>query len=134
MSASIKSLNTARKRTNNPYLTLYLWQHSKADVIGGVKDIVEDSQGVAYVAQINMAVQRGREAFALAEAKQIGGSSYGYNPKRYYYDEKDHRHLVEVDILEASLVSFPANPHATVLDAKSSVIKARTTVQNSSTC
>lgn len=66
-----------------------------------------------------MQVQRGREAFALAEAKQIGGSSYGYTAKRYFYDTNEDRHLLEVDVQEASLVSFPANPHAQVLDAKS---------------
>ncbi len=119
MSKSIAQLNQARKRTNDPYLMLYLWQHNKNEIIGGVKDISEDSQGYFYVAQVNMKVQRGREAFALAEAKQIGGSSYGYDPQKFFFDEKKNRHLVEVDVLETSLVSFPANPYATVVDAKS---------------
>ena len=119
MSKTIANLNQTRKQTNNPYLLLYLWQHDKHAPIGGIKGLTEDSQGVIYEAQINMNVQKGREAFALVEEQQVGGSSYGYDPVQHYYTG-DIRHLKEVTLHEVSVVSFPANPHARTLSVKSS--------------
>lgn len=115
---TIAHLTQTQKQSNNPYLCLYLWQHDKHSPIGGIKGLTEDSHGVIYEAKINMNVQKGREAFALVEEQQVGGSSYGYDPSVFYYTG-DIRHLKEITLHEVSVVSFPANPHARTLSVKS---------------
>jgi hypothetical protein len=64
-----------------------------------------------------MGVQRAREALDIAEQKGIG-SSYGYDPDLVAF-VGDTRHLKSVTLHEVSQVSFPANPHAPILDVKS---------------
>jgi Caudovirus prohead serine protease len=43
---TIGALETARKAKGNPWLCPDLWQHDKRELIGGIKGLTEDSQGV----------------------------------------------------------------------------------------
>ena len=56
-----------------------------------------------------MDVARGREAYALLKAQDIDGLSIGYIARDYDYDSQGVRHLKDVDLLEGSLVTIPAN-------------------------
>lgn len=129
MTSSVKELEQKRKRTNDPYLLPYLNQHQRTEVIGGIKAISENAQGYAYTAQINLKVQKGREAFSLIEEKMLSGSSYGYDALRYWYEEQPQkgmfdeqgdriRHLLEVKLHEISICTFPAHEYARVIGAK----------------
>lgn len=68
---------------------------------------------------------RGREAWALAKMTPrpaINGLSIGYIPKEWSMrsrPEEPRRTLKKVDLLEVSLVTFPANPKARVQSVKS---------------
>jgi HK97 family phage prohead protease len=118
---TISNLNQERRHRGDNALAPFLWQHDRKELLGSVVNLEEQSKGVVYTAQLNMKVQRAREAFALAEEKQIG-SSYGYDPIRYQYstDTKGNeiRHLLEIKLHESSLVSHPANPYAVILGTK----------------
>ena len=59
--------------------------------------------------RFNMDVAKGREAYALLKAKDIDGLSIGYIARDYDYDSQGVRHLKDVDLLEGSLVTIPAN-------------------------
>lgn len=68
---------------------------------------------------------RGRESYALLKMTPrpaISGLSIGYVPKEWEprsKPEEPRRRLKKVDLIEVSLVTFPANPEARVVDVKS---------------
>lgn len=114
---TIAALEAARKRTNDPHLMPYLWQHNRQEPLGGVKSLAEDRLGVIYEAHLVQSIRRAQEALDLMEQKMLG-SSYGYDPVLFAH-EGDIRHLKEITLKEASAVTFPANPHARMLAVKS---------------
>lgn len=88
-----------------------LWQHSQDEPIGSI--IVSTSQdGLLVDGRFNLNVQRGREGHALLSAGDISGLSIGYIPTEWWYDSEGIRHLKEVDLMEVSFVTFPANEMA----------------------
>ena len=90
----------------------YLWQHDQKEPIGSF--VITSSDDVLSVdGHFNMEVTKGREGYALLKAGDITGLSIGYIARDYYYDEKGIRHLTDVDLLEGSLVTIPANALAT---------------------
>lgn len=85
-----------------------LWQHDQGEPIGSM--IVGTSQeGLLVEGKFNLDVQRGREGHALLSAGDISGLSIGYIPIEWWYDSEGIRHLKEVDLMEVSFVTFPAN-------------------------
>jgi hypothetical protein len=99
-----------------------LWSHDQSKPIGTWLQMGEDGKGLLVAGRINLDVQAGREARALLKAGAIKGLSIGYraDPKATRYDAKlGARILGGVMLHEVSLVSIPANPAASVLQAKS---------------
>lgn len=86
----------------------YLWQHDQASPIGSFV-ITSSEDSLAVEGRFNMEVARGREGYALLKAGDITGLSIGYIARDFFYDEKGVRHLTDVDLLEGSLVTIPAN-------------------------
>ena len=81
----------------------------------------EDAKGLYLKGQLNMKVQRAREAHALLEAGDIDGLSIGYDLLGYEKDSKDESvwHLTKIRLREVSIVTEPANDNATVDAVKS---------------
>lgn len=97
-----------------------LWQHQPDEPIGVLHSLKEDSYGLHVSGELLLAITRGAEAYALLKSGAINGLSIGYRPKRFDYDPKTGvRYLQEVELLEVSLVTFPANEHAGVTHLKS---------------
>lgn len=91
-----------------------LWQHDPARPIG-VWDIVrEDARGLYVKGRILAEVQDGREALALLEAGAIDGLSIGYRTVRADKAADGGRRLLELDLWEVSVVTFPMQPEARV--------------------
>lgn len=86
----------------------YLWQHDQKEPIGSFV-ITSSDADLSIEGRFNMDVAKGREGYALLKAEDITGLSIGYVARDYYYDEKGIRHLTDVDLLEGSLVTIPAN-------------------------
>lgn len=96
-----------------------LWQHDPDDVIG-VLYAQEDAKGLRVEGELNLAVQCAIEAHALVKQGAIKGMSIGYMTKEYQYNEDENiRTLTEVELMEVSLVTFPANTRAQVDSVKS---------------
>ena len=89
-----------------------LWQHDPAQPIGVWDEVSEDAHGLHVRGRILADVARGREAAALVKARAIDGLSIGYRAVRVVKDAQGHRRLVEVDLWEVSLVTFPMLPEA----------------------
>lgn len=97
-----------------------LWQHRSAMPIGVYDVIREDSKGLYVEGALNQDVQQGREAYSLLKQGALSGISIGYDTIREEYDHSGIvRKLLEVDLAEASLVTFPMLDSARVDSVKS---------------
>lgn len=104
----------------NPRRTL-LWQHFTWEPIG-VIELREDDVGLFIESgQINLDVQRGKEARSLLLQEAVTGLSMGFNV--LHSDDKPNgegRIVREVELWEGSLVTFPALKSAQVIEARDS--------------
>jgi uncharacterized protein len=96
-----------------------LWQH-KMDTPIGVWDVAEETDKGLLVRGRILDTSAGDDAYKLAKAGAVKGLSIGYTPKRQEFDrDKGTRKLLEVELHEVSLVTFPANDRAKVTRVKS---------------
>jgi HK97 family phage prohead protease len=92
-----------------------LWQHDTHCPIGRWMELREDDRGLYCKGKLFLAVQAGREAHELMREGAVDGLSIGYTTKRYEIDRDNQvRKLLEVDLREISVVTFPMNEAATV--------------------
>lgn len=94
-----------------------LLHHDMRQVAGVWQDAEEDDKGLRLRGQLNMEVQKAREAFYLAKQGALKGLSIGF------YTRKDRivdgvRHIEEAELLEVSMVTFPANERAQLTGTK----------------
>lgn len=104
---------------NDNGLPAMLYQHDARDVIGVWTVAKEDKNGLLLEGEINLEVQKGKEAYALLKQGAIKGLSIGFRTKTAAFDKDGKRHLKDVDLMEVSLVTFPANQEAQVISVKS---------------
>lgn len=96
-----------------------LFQHDPAAPIGVWREIREDFRGLFVSGRLMTEVAKGREVLALMRAGAIDGLSIGFRTVRGRTDAKSGvRHLLEVDLWEVSVVTFPMLPAARVSAVK----------------
>lgn len=96
-----------------------LWQHRAATPIGVYTHMAEDGHGLHVEGRFVLEAQSGAEAYALTKAGAVSGLSIGYMERKVEDDKTTGiRKLVELDLWEVSLVTFPANDDARVSDVK----------------
>lgn len=97
-----------------------LWQHRSDQPIGVYDEIVEDDTGLFVKGSLLIGeVGQAKEAHALMKAGAVTGLSIGYWVRESSYDEKTGiRTLTKLDLVEVSLVTFPANDDARVETVK----------------
>jgi hypothetical protein len=93
-----------------------LWQHRQDQPIGVYDEIVEDETGLFVKGRLlTDDVAQAKEAHALLKAGAVTGLSIGYWVRESSFDEKTNvRTLLKLDLVEVSLVTFPANDDARV--------------------
>jgi HK97 family phage prohead protease len=93
-----------------------LWQHRSAEPIGIYDELREDEHGLFVRGRLLIKdVARAAEAFALMKAGAVTGLSIGYWVIDATYDAKTEiRLLKKLDLVEVSLVTFPAKDDARV--------------------
>jgi hypothetical protein len=84
-----------------------LWQHDPAQPIGVWDEVEEDARGLRVRGRLLPGIERAREAAALVRAGALDGLSIGYRTVRATRDPSGRRRLLEVDLWEVSLVTFP---------------------------
>lgn len=94
-----------------------LWQHEWDKPIGIVK-AMEDEKGLYVEASLNLDTQLGKEAYSLLKQGALDSMSIGFRVKKDEIKE-NIRVIKQVDLHEVSIVTFPANPSATVNTVKS---------------
>ncbi len=99
-------------------LPAMLIQHSPYDVGGVWKKAEENDNGLIMEGELNLDVQKSREAYSLVKQGALKGLSIGFRTMDAYYDDANVRHLKQVRLLEVSLVTFPANQAAQITSVK----------------
>lgn len=100
-----------------------LWQHDAQQPIGAWREIYEDGHGLFVRGDLFIAdIARAREAYRLVKESVVSGLSIGYRVRQSHRDAASGvRVLTEVELLEISMVTFPANAQARVTAVKSSL-------------
>lgn len=92
-----------------------LWQHRTAEPIGVWDDMAEDPKGLFMRGTILKGVQTAEEARIRAIAGAVTGLSIGYYVRDDSFDQVEGvTRLKRLDLIETSLVTFPANDDARV--------------------
>ena len=85
-----------------------LWQHKAGAVIGRVEHLSEDARGLRVIASVGDA-----RASRLLGGGKVDGLSFGYRV-REAKSAAGLRELVELELVEVSLVANPMQPRARV--------------------
>jgi HK97 family phage prohead protease len=97
-----------------------LWQHDPFEPIGVWEEVREDNHGLFVKGRLLKEVDKGREALALLKAGAMDSMSIGYRTVESSPNAEGRvRKLLEVDLWEVSLVTFPMLLEAQVTDVKS---------------
>jgi hypothetical protein len=88
-----------------------LWQHESGKPIGRIDYLREDKRGLRVIARLSGSAA-GREAAALLRDGAVSGLSFGYRVREARGSEP--RELVDLDLVEVSLVTLPMQPKARV--------------------
>jgi hypothetical protein len=84
-----------------------LWQHEAGRPIGRIEYLREDRRGLRVIARLVDA-----KAAALLKDGAVGGLSFGYRVREAAGEKP--RQLIDLDLVEVSLVTFPMQPRARV--------------------
>jgi len=102
-----------------------LFQHEPSEPIGVWEKIEQDQNGLFVSGRIIQTSQRGKEVLELLRQKAIDGLSIGFRTQRSRTDRKTGiRSILEADLWEISVVTFPMLPGARVQNVKSTIAPA----------
>jgi HK97 family phage prohead protease len=92
-----------------------LYQHDPSSPIGAWTALREDGSGLRVEGRVALQTHKGREVFELMRAGAIDGLSIGFRTVRSRLEPKSGaRQILEADLWEISVVTFPMHPDARV--------------------
>ncbi|MEW5421396.1 HK97 family phage prohead protease [Amorphus sp. 3PC139-8] len=104
-----------------------LYQHDPAEPIGRWLTIAEDRRGLFVRGRLTSETTKAREVRALMREGVLDGLSIGFKTVRSRTEPKTgHRLLLEVDLWEISIVTFPMLPEARARAAKAAAVSVAT--------
>ena len=99
-----------------------LYQHDPREPIGAWISLAEDHYGLAVEGRLSADTARAREVKSLMREGILDGLSIGFRTVRSREDPvRGVRRLLEIDLWEISIVTFPMLPEARLRAAKSAV-------------
>lgn len=107
-----KSLDLMKTKGKFPK---FLWQHDARKPIGVWEDMYEDDHGLFVKGRLLLDIKRGKEVWSMLKSKAVDGLSIGYKSSSKLPGGK----LTDVDLMEISVVTFPACEDAKVESVKS---------------
>lgn len=98
-----------------------LWQHDPTQPIGKWEEVREDERGLFVKGRLFKDIQRAADAMTLIREGVVDSMSIGYRTIESAKEGAGDRvrKLLELELWEVSLVTFPANKMATITDVKS---------------
>jgi len=98
-----------------------LWQHdTKAPCGHWFAYELKDPHGVLATGKFNLATQWGRDAYGAIKGGDTDSCSIGYLTEKATYDRQGVRHLEELNLKEASWVTFAADGASKLVGVKAS--------------
>ncbi len=102
-------------------MPVLLWQHDTKAPIGRFEEVREDEKGLYVKGRLSMQ-GRGAEAYELLRMGALDGLSIGFITREATRDAATGtRRISKADLMEVSLVTFPANDLARTHSVKSAV-------------
>jgi uncharacterized protein len=96
-----------------------LFQHDPNQPIGQWLDMREDARGLWVKGKLALGVGQARDVLALMRSKALDGLSIGFKTIRSRKDiATGVRRILEADLWEVSVVTFPMLPSARIADVK----------------
>jgi len=92
----------------------FLWQHDPSTPIGTIEALAEDEKGLRIIARLSPQSRAAQEAQALVTDGAIDGLSFGYRVRKARTQNGGGRELLDVDLVEISLVTFPMQSRARI--------------------
>lgn len=109
---------TLSERGNRPLPMLL--HHDLKRPIGAWKEWHESADGLFVKGSLTLSTRDAQEAYALAKEGALTGLSIGYRTKAAQLDQRTgDNHLLDLDLIEGSLVTVPSNPKTHVSAVKS---------------
>nr|WP_321457695.1 HK97 family phage prohead protease [uncultured Cohaesibacter sp.] len=100
-----------------------LYQHDPAQPIGQWLTIREDEKGLFVRGKLATEVTKAREILSMMKAGILDGLSIGFRTVRGSKDPNNGiRKLLELDLWEISIVTFPMQPDARISSVKSELM------------
>ena len=97
-----------------------LLHHDMKRPIGAWKQFKETGDGLYVTGELTLTTRDAQEARALAQAGALTGLSIGFLTKSARLDQRSGtNHLLDIDLMEGSLVTIPSNPKTYVTAVKS---------------
>ena len=90
-----------------------LWQHDVNEPIGIIDDLWADDHGLFIRAHLLMDLPKAKEIYLLLKNKALDGFSIGYRIRNHFI-KNNQKHLTDIELLEVSIVTFPACESATI--------------------
>ncbi len=113
---------TLLKHEQQKTMPTFLYAHDIKEPVGDWFKMGQDSTGLATEGKIWVGdgIPRAQQAYRLAKSTGAKGLSMGYVTKKADFNSKTGvRGLIEVDLHEVSIVTFPMNEKAIVTGVKS---------------
>ncbi|MBR0556361.1 HK97 family phage prohead protease [Ciceribacter sp. L1K23] len=95
-----------------------LYQHDPNEPIGTWTTIREDHHGLYVEGRLTAGVARADEVLALMKSGALDGLSIGFQTVKAKSDRRGVRHVLEADLWEISVVTFPMQPEARIVNVK----------------
>jgi HK97 family phage prohead protease len=96
-----------------------LWSHRSDEVVGSLRTITSQDDGMHIVGKLNLEIQRAREVRAMLAAGDINGLSIGFQPLKVENRAGGVRHFTSIMLREVSFVAHPAVPGSRVTSVRS---------------
>ncbi|HEY4193860.1 MAG TPA: HK97 family phage prohead protease [Mesorhizobium sp.] len=107
-----------------------LFQHDPGEPIGVWTEIKEDARGLFVRGRLAKDVRRAREVLSLMRGGALDGLSIGFRAVKARRDPASGvRHILEADLWEISVVTFPMLPDARIQTVKGRRAKRLPTVR-----
>lgn len=97
-----------------------LWSHDRSQVLGSVRSITADGEGLRIKARLNLDVARAREVRSMLANGDVNGLSIGFQPMKHEVRAGGVKHFTRVQLREVSIVAFAAVPGSRVTSVRSS--------------
>lgn len=96
-----------------------LWHHDASDPIGRWDEIRETEAGLSVRGKFTLTVQQAAEAHALLKDGALNGLSIGFRVRESRTGDGDvGRVLTDIELIEISIVTLPANQRARITNVK----------------